>query len=110
MMDNPEFKKEMKKLSSDTGFKETLKKTQEAFEDPHMAAKMEARMEHMMKVGTDKLKEGAAASMQEAMAAMNDPAVIQEMSKMLKDPSFAKQLQAMANDPDFKNYVDAVSY
>ena len=70
---------------------------------------MEAKMEHMLKVGEDKLKQGAGAAMEQAMADMANPEVMADMAKMLKDPQFQAQLAAMAKDPSFKNYVSAVS-
>jgi hypothetical protein len=36
--------------------------------DPNAAAKMEAQMEHMMKVGDNELKKGAGAAMEEAVS------------------------------------------
>lgn len=66
-------------------------------------------MEHMLKVGEEKLKQGAGAAMEQAMADMANPEVMAEMAKMLKDPQFQAQLAAMSKDPSFKNYVAAVS-
>lgn len=62
-----------------------------------------------MKVGEEKLKQGAGAAMEQAMADMANPEVMAEMAKMLKDPQFQAQLAAMTKDPSFKNYVSAVS-
>jgi hypothetical protein len=78
--------------------------------DPSTAAQMEAKMEHMMKVGDQKLKQGAGAAMEQAMADMANPEVMAEMTKMMKDPQFQAQLASMTKDPSFKNYVDAVSW
>lgn len=77
--------------------------------DPVQAAKLEAKMEHMQKVGESKLKEGAAAAMEEAMNAMNNPEVMADMAKMMSDPEFKAQLARMTKDPSFQNYVNAVS-
>ena len=77
--------------------------------DPSTAARLEAKMEHMLKVGEEKLKQGAGAAMEQAMADMANPEVMAEMAKMLKDPLFQAQLAAMTKDPSFKNYVTAVS-
>jgi hypothetical protein len=71
---------------------------------------MEAKMEHMMKVGQEQLKKNAMQGVEGAMAAMNDPQVVAEMTKMLKDPSFAKQLKEMQNSPEFQQYVNAVRW
>ena len=60
----------MKKLSGDKKFKESVKKTEEMLKDPNEAARVEAKMETMAKVGKEKLKSNAAATMEEAMAAM----------------------------------------
>ena len=62
-----------------------------------------------MKVGEEKLKQGAGAAMEQAMADMANPEVMADMAKMLKDPQFQAQLAAMTKDPSFKNYVSAVS-
>ena len=66
-------------------------------------------MEHMLKRGQDTLKQNAAASMTEALDAMNDPGLMADATKMMKDPEFQKNMQKMAQDPAFKNYVTAVS-
>jgi hypothetical protein len=78
-------------------------------QDPSTAARSEAKLEHMLKVGQEKLKQGAAGAMEEAMAAMTDPQVMAEMAQMMKDPKFQERLAAMTKDPSFKNYVAAVS-
>jgi len=108
MMDNPQWQKEMKKLQNSKEFKESIKKTQDALKDPNTAARAEAKIETMVKVGQEQIKKASGNAMEEALAAMNDPAVMEQMQKMLKDPSFAKQLENMTKDPKFKNYVDAV--
>lgn len=36
--------------------------------DPNAAAKMEAKMEHMLKVGDEQMKKGAGAAMEEAVS------------------------------------------
>ena len=108
-MDSPEFQKQMKKLTGDKEFKETLKKSAEAMKDPSKAAELEARMEHMMKVGDQELKKAAGNVMEDAMAAMANPEVMAEMTKMIKDPAFQEQLAAMAKDPNFKLYMESVS-
>jgi hypothetical protein len=108
MMDNPEFQKQMKNMQKTPEFKDGIEKTKEQLNDPNKAAHMEAKIEHMVKVGQDKQKQGAASSMEDAMAAMNDPAVLAEMTKMLKDPNFTKELEAMSKDPKFANYVEAM--
>jgi hypothetical protein len=107
MMADPEFQKEMKRLQNSKEFKEATKKTTELLKDPNTAAATEAKAEHMLKVGQDRLQKNAATAMQDAVQAMADPNVMAEMAKMIKDPNFNKQLEAMANDPQFKNYMDA---
>jgi hypothetical protein len=108
MMDDPEWQKQMKELTKNKEFKESIKKTQHALKDPNTAAHAEARVEHMLKVGNDQLKKGAASAMEEAMAAMNNPEMMAEMQKMIHDPSFTKQLEAFAKDPQFRSYMEAV--
>lgn len=108
MMDDPEFQKQMGKLAQNPEFKNSIKQTQQAMQDPHHAAKMEAKVEHMMKVGQESLKKGAKNSMEDALAAMNNPEALGEMARMLKDPNFKKELEAMYKDPQFQNYVAAM--
>jgi len=108
MMDNPTFQKQMKEMSGDKGFQDSIKKSVDMMKDPAQAASMEAKMEHMMKVGNDQLKNQAGSMMEEAMQAMNDPAVMAEVAKMVKDPNFQQQLNDMAKDPQFKSYIDAM--
>lgn len=129
MMESPEFKKQMKKLAESKEFKDGAQKTGEyqrrqdrfwkllfltiyladALKDPSTAARLEAKMEHMLKVGEEQLTKGAGAAMEQAMADMANPEVMAEMAKMLKDPQFQAQIAAMTKDPSFKNYVSAVS-
>mmetsp|Transcript_19847 Transcript_19847/g.27545 ORF Transcript_19847/g.27545 Transcript_19847/m.27545 type:complete len:199 (-) Transcript_19847:176-772(-) len=108
MMDSPEFKKQMKQLTGDKGFKDSIKKTADMLKDPNAAAQMEAKMEHMAKVGADQLKKGAGAAMEEAMNAMANPEVMAEMVQLMKDPSFKQQIEAMSKDPSFQNYAAAM--
>jgi len=108
MMENPEFKKQMKKMAETKDFKENVKKSLDMMKDPTTAARLEAQMEHMVKVGGDQLKKGAASAMEEAMASMANPEVMAEMSKMMKDPNFQQQIAAMTKDPSFANYVGAM--
>ena len=109
MRENPEFQKQMKKLTESKDFKDSVKKTTEAMKDPNTAAKMEARAQHMIDVGNDQLKKAAGNSLEEAMASMANPQVMSEMAQMLKDPKTKQQLVEMMKDPSFKSYVDAVS-
>jgi len=108
MMENPEFKKQMKKMAETKDFKENVKKSLDMMKDPTTAARLEAQMEHMVKVGGEQLKKGAASAMEEAMASMANPEVMAEMSKMMKDPNFQQQIAAMTKDPSFANYVGAM--
>lgn len=108
MMNDPEFQKQMKKLTNSKDFKQSIKKTQEVMNDPNTAADMEARVESMIKKGTDDMKKSAASAMQEAMESMNNPEVMAEMTQMMKDPSFQAQLAAMAKDPSFRHYMGAM--
>ena len=82
MMDNPEYQRQMKKITESKEYKESMKKTNEMLSDPNAAAKMEAKVEHMMKRGNDDIKKAAGATMEEAMAAMANPEVMAEMTKM----------------------------
>jgi hypothetical protein len=108
MMDNPQFQKKMKELSNTKDFKEATKKSIDMLNDPAKAAAMEAKYEHMMKVGTEQLKNAAGNVMEDAVAALSNPEVMAEMSRMVKDPSFQQQLADMAKDPSFKSYIDAM--
>ena len=108
MMKDPSWAAQMKKLQKDKGFQDSIKKTQEMLKDPAEQAKLEAKMEHMVKVGNDQLKQGAAAAMEQAMAAMNNPEVMAEMAAMIKDPSFKQQLEALSKDPSFASYIEAM--
>jgi ABC-type branched-subunit amino acid transport system ATPase component len=109
MMESPEYQKQMKQFAGNKDFKDAAQKASNMMKDPAKAAAMEAKMEHMMKVGADQLKAGAGKMMEDAMAAMNDPKVMAEMTKMVQDPSFQANLADMAKDPSFKQYIDAVS-
>jgi len=108
MMESPAFQKQMKEMTNDKAFQESIKKSVEMMNDPAQAAAMEAKMEHMMKVGNEALKAQAGNLMEEAMAAMNNPEVMAEVAKMVKDPGFQQQLAEMAKDPQFKSYIDAM--
>jgi hypothetical protein len=108
MMDSPQFQKRMKELGNTKDFKDATKRSIDMMNDPAKAAEMEAKYEHMMKVGNEQLKNSAGSAMEEAMAAMNNPEVMAEMSRMVKDPNFQQQLAAMAQDPSFKTYIDAM--
>ena len=108
MMADPSWQAQMKKLQNDKGFKESIKKTSEMLKDPNAAAQAEAKMEHMVKVGNEQLKNGAAAAMEQAMEAMKNPEVMAEMSAMIKDPSFKQQLEALSKDPSFQSYIEAM--
>merc|ERR1711937_235858 len=103
-----EFQKQMKKMSETGEFKDSMKKSIDMMKDPTYAAKMEAKMEHMQKVGDEKLKEGANLAMEEAMNAMGNPEVMADMAKMMADPQFKAQLAKMTKDPSFQNYVNAM--
>jgi hypothetical protein len=108
MMDNPQFQKKMKDMSNTKDFKEASQRAIDQMKDPAKSAELEARYEHMMKVGNDQLKNAAGNVMEDAMAAMGNPEVMAEMARMVKDPSFQQQLTDMAKDPTFKNYIDAM--
>merc|ERR1719445_1712773 len=108
MMDSPAFQKQMKDMANDKAFQGSIKKSVEMMNDPAQAAAMEAKIEHMMKVGNEALKNQAGNLMEEAMAAMNNPEVMAEVAKMVKDPNFQKQLADLAKDPQFQSYIDAM--
>ncbi len=109
MMNDPNFKKQMKQFEKSKEFKDAASRAKEMMEDPQTAARMQVQAEQMLKRGNDMMKQGAMNSMADAMEAMNDPAVMGQALKMMKDPNFVKQMQAMQNDPAFANYVQAVS-
>mmetsp|Transcript_7461 Transcript_7461/g.11096 ORF Transcript_7461/g.11096 Transcript_7461/m.11096 type:complete len:209 (-) Transcript_7461:200-826(-) len=108
MMESPEWKKKMKNLTNDKNFKQSAQAAAKAMEDPNEAAKLQAKMEHMMKKGTDELKNEAKDTMAEAMQAMNDPNVMAQAAQMMKDPNFQQQLSQMAKDPSFQKYIGAM--
>jgi molecular chaperone DnaK (HSP70) len=85
-----------------------MKKTQDMFSDPNVAAQAEAKFEHMQRVGNDQLKKNAKNSMEQVMDAMNDPTMKEEMAKMLKDPNFKENLAKMAKSPEFQSYIEAM--
>lgn len=108
MMADPAWQTQMKKLQESSEFKESVKKTTEMLSDPNAAAQAEAKLEHLVKVGNEKLKNGAAAAMEQAMEAMQNPEVMAEMSNIIKDPNFKQQLEALSKDPSFQSYIEAM--
>ena len=108
MMESPDWKKKMKELTNDKSFKSNIENVKKTLEDPDQAAKMQAKMEHMLKVGQGAIKTEAKDTMTEAMQAMADPEVMAEAARMMKDPQFQQQLSQMAKDPSFKKYVSAM--
>jgi hypothetical protein len=108
MMESPEWKKKMKDLTKDKSFKSGLENVKKTMEDPNEAAKIQAKMEHMMKVGQGELNAEAKDTMANAMQAMADPSVMAEAARMMKDPQFQEQLARMSKDPSFKKYVNAM--
>ena len=108
MMESPEWKKKMKVLTNDKSFKAGVDNVKKNMEDPNEAAKMQAKMEHMMKVGQGTLNAEAKDTMAGAMEAMADPTVMAEAARMMKDPQFQEQLARMSKDPSFKKYVNAM--
>lgn len=109
MMESPEYQKQMKQFANSKDFKDASKKAGDMMKNPGQAAAMEAKMEHMMKVGADQLNAGAGKMMEDAMAAMGNPEIMAEMTNMMKDPNFQANLAEMAKDPSFKQYIDSVS-
>ena len=107
MMANPEFKKQMGNLAASGDLQEKMKDVNALLKDPAKAAEMEAKMEHMMKIGTEQLKQQGNV-MEDAMATMQDPAVMQQINEMMKDPKFQQQISQMASDPSYKGYIDAM--
>merc|ERR1712176_1472575 len=67
MMESPEWKKKMKDITNDKTFKSNVDKVKKTMEGPIEAAKMQAKMEHMMKTGTKELQNDAKDTMTEAM-------------------------------------------
>eukprot|EP00978_Attheya_sp_CCMP212_P025061 scaffold79867_cov54-Attheya_sp.AAC.4 len=108
MMNSPEFKKQMKKMQNSKEFKDASKKATDMMSDPGTAAKLTAKMEHMVQRGQDSLKKGAANSMKDAFDAFQNPDVMAEAAQMMRDPDFKKNMANMAKDPAFKNYIAAV--
>jgi hypothetical protein len=108
MMESPEWKKKMKDLANDKSFKSGVENVKKTMEDPNEAAKIQAKMEHMMKVGQGALNAEAKDTMASAMEAMADPTVMAEAARMMKDPQFQEQLARMSKDPSFKKYVNAM--
>ena len=108
MMESPGFQKQMKEMANNKDFKDSIQKSMEMMADPGQAAAMEAKMEHMMKVGNQQLKNQAGNLMDEAMNAMNNPEVMAQVAKMVKDPNFQQQLAGMAKDPQFASYLEAM--
>jgi len=108
MMESPEWKKKMKALTNDKSFKANVENVKKSLEDPNEAAKMQAKVEHMMKVGQNAIQSEAKDTMSEAMQAMADPEVMAEAARMMRDPQFQQQLSQMAKDPSFKKYVSAM--
>merc|ERR1719183_121998 len=74
MMENPEWQKKMKAFTGDAEMKEKFKSIGEDMKDAGKRAKLEAKMEAMVKLGNDQLKNQAGKTMEDAMASMNDPA------------------------------------
>lgn len=108
MMESKEWKKQMKKVTNDKSFKSNMEKVKETMEDPNEAAKLTAKMEHMMEAGAKELHSDAKSTMTDAMQAMADPSIMAEAARMMKDPQFQQQLSQMAKDPSFKKYVNAM--
>lgn len=108
MMDDPIYQKKMKEMSNTKEFKEGMKQSIDMLKDPAKAAAAEAKMEHMVKVGNEQIKQASRNVMDDAMAALENPEVMAEMAKMVKDPQFQQQLAEMAKDPSFKNYIDTM--
>merc|ERR1712232_275369 len=65
---------------------ELMAEAKKMMENPEFQKK--AKMEHMLKVGNNQLKNMAGSVMEDAMAAMSNPEVMAEVSKMVKDPNF----------------------
>mmetsp|Transcript_32302 Transcript_32302/g.62277 ORF Transcript_32302/g.62277 Transcript_32302/m.62277 type:complete len:207 (-) Transcript_32302:299-919(-) len=108
MMESADWKKKMKELTNDKAFKSNMDNVKKTMEDPNEAAKMQAKMEHMMKTGNKELNNDAKDTMAQAMQAMADPTTMAEAARMMKDPQFQQQLAQMAKDPSFKKYVNAM--
>merc|ERR1712032_1410901 len=98
----------MKEMSNIKQFKDGMKNSIDMLKEPAKAAEAEAKMEHMLKIGNNQLKNAAGNVMEDAMAAMGNPEVMAEVSKMIKDPKFQQQFSKMAKDPSFKSYIDAM--
>ena len=108
MMENPEWQKKMKAFTGDAEMKEKFKSIGEDMKDAGKRAKLEAKMEAMVKLGNEQLTNQAGKTMEDAMASMNDPKVMAEMVRTVQDPKFKENFAKMAADPTFKKYIDAM--
>lgn len=93
MMESSEWKKKMKEMTNDKAFKANIDNVQKTMQDPNEAAKMQAKMEHMMKKGNKELADEAKATMAQSMQAMQDPTIMAEAARMMKDPQFQQQIE-----------------
>merc|ERR1711982_97243 len=112
MMESPEWKKQMKEITNNKDFKANMEKTAKLMEDPNEQAKMQAKMEHLYRVGAEANKEEAKNTMSDAMQAMNDPKVMAQAAQMIKDPSFKKYVSAMQDmmqDPATKLQMEQMA-
>lgn len=108
MMESPDWKKKMKDVTHDKAFKANMDNVKKTMDDPNEAAKMQAKMEHMMKTGQRDLQNDAKDTMASAVQAMADPDTMADAARMMKDPKFQQQLAQMAKDPSFKKYITAM--
>merc|ERR1712107_592900 len=95
------------KLTGTDEFKDKMKDVNDMLKDPAKAAEMEAKMEHMLKVGAEQMKQNSGI-MDDALKSMNDPTVLKQVTEMMKDPKFQQQISQMAKDPSFKGYIDSM--
>jgi predicted phage gp36 major capsid-like protein len=60
MMEDPEFKKQMKQMTANPAFKDHMQKTQEVLKDPEKVKEMEDKMQKALKEGEEALTKAQA--------------------------------------------------
>ena len=109
MMENPEWKKEMKKMEKSKEFKQALEDTNEMLKDPNMVAKLEAKMEASLAVGEKQLKKDYERTLMQALETFENDENLGEMKKYLSDPEFRAKIEQDMKDPQVRQYFEQVS-
>mmetsp|Transcript_4615 Transcript_4615/g.8990 ORF Transcript_4615/g.8990 Transcript_4615/m.8990 type:complete len:184 (-) Transcript_4615:129-680(-) len=107
MMEGKEFKENMKNLEKSPEFKESIKKTKEALKDPATQGKMEATLEHMLKVGNEKL-DNVDQGINKALGALEDPDILAKTAQMMAQPDFKENLAKMMQNPGYMSAMQKV--